>query len=185
MAGRPVRLRARLSPRNHLALRADHVPALDHSPSLPPDEKSPAASGEAIFPGESSFLWLWALSPLLFFTLARNILPAYVLPGIPAWCILTVRGLWQWDNRHPGIKNLIFLPASMFAIMAVFLLGNGFGQLEYRCQKQLLQAWTEALPYTIGTTCAPPIPLNSTHPEKCSAWNREYRLRKTEQPIWQ
>lgn len=104
-------------------------------------KKPSVASGESVFPGESSFLWLWALSPLLFFTLARNILPAYVLPGIPAWCILTVRGLWQWDKLHPGIKNLIFLPASTFAVMAVFLLGNGFSQLEYRCQKQLLQSW--------------------------------------------
>lgn len=119
-------------------------------------KKSTAASGKAIFPGESSFLWLWALSPLLFFTLARNILPAYVLPGIPAWCILTVRGLWQWDNRHPGIKNLIFLPASMFAIMAVFLLGNGFGQLEYRCQKQLLQTWDGSSPLYYWDNVRPP-----------------------------
>lgn len=108
--------------------------------------KKSAASGEAAFPGENSFLWLWALSPLIFFTLARNILPAYVLPGIPAWCILTVRGLWHWNSRHPGIKNLIFLPASMFAVMAFFLLGNGFDQLEYRCQKQLLQSWDRQSP---------------------------------------
>lgn len=108
--------------------------------------KPSGAPGETVLRGESSFLWLWALSPLLFFTLARNILPAYVLPGIPAWCILTVRGLWRWDSRHPGIKNLIFLPASMFAVIAFFLLGNGFDQLEYRCQKQLLQSWNGSSP---------------------------------------
>ncbi len=34
MAGRPVRLRTRFSPGNHLALRTDHVPALD--PPAPP-----------------------------------------------------------------------------------------------------------------------------------------------------
>lgn len=73
----------------------------------------------------------------------------------------------------------------MFAIMAVFLLGNGFGQLEYRCQKQLLQAWDGSSPLYYWDNVRPPIPPNSTHPEKCSAWNREYRLRKTEQPIWQ
>lgn len=122
--------------------------------------------------------------PLLFFTLARNILPAYVLPGIPAWCILTVQGLWQWNNRRPGIKHLIFLPASIFGIMAIFLLGHGFDQLEYRCQKQLLQAWDGKSPCTIGTVSALPTPLNSTHPEKFSDWNRERCLRTTEQPIW-
>lgn len=109
-------------------------------------KKTSASSGENTLRSETSFLWLWALSPLLFFTLARNILPAYVLPGIPAWAILTVRGLWQWNKRHPGIKNLIFLPASMMAVMAFFLLGNGFDQLEYRCQKQLLQSWDNTSP---------------------------------------
>lgn len=147
-------------------------------------KKTSPLSEKTTFPGENSFLWLWALSPLLFFTLARNILPAYVLPGIPAWCILTVQGLWQWNNRRPGIKHLIFLPASIFGIMAIFLLGHGFDQLEYRCQKQLLQAWTGNPPCTIGTVSALPTPLNSTHPEKFSDWNRERCLRTTEQPIW-
>lgn len=119
-------------------------------------KKTSPLSEKAAFPGENSFLWLWALSPLLFFTLARNILPAYVLPGIPAWCILTVQGLWQWNNRRPGIKHLIFLPASIFGIMAIFLLGHGFDQLEYRCQKQLLQAGREIPPVLLGQ-CPPSL----------------------------
>lgn len=119
-------------------------------------KKTSPLSEKAAFPGENSFLWLWALSPLLFFTLARNILPAYVLPGIPAWCILTVQGLWQWNNRRPGIKHLIFLPASIFGIMAIFLLGHGFDQLEYRCQKQLLQAWDGKSPLYYWDSVRPP-----------------------------
>lgn len=124
-------------------------------PFLRMKDPSPS-SGKAIFPGETSFLWLWALSPLLFFTLALNILPAYVLPGIPAWCILTVRGLWQRDKHQPGIKNLIFLPASIFGIITFFLLGNGFDQLEYRCQKQLLQAWNGNSPLYYWDNVRPP-----------------------------
>ncbi len=119
-------------------------------------KKTSPLSEKTAFPGENSFLWLWALSPLLFFTLARNILPAYVLPGIPAWCILTVQGLWQWNNRRPGIKHLIFLPASIFGIMAIFLLGHGFDQLEYRCQKQLLQAWDGKSPLYYWDSVRPP-----------------------------
>ena len=34
------------------------------------------------------YLLIWALTPLLFFTLARNIMLPYVLPGLPAAAIL-------------------------------------------------------------------------------------------------
>ena len=68
--------------------------------------------------------------------------------------------------------------------MAIFLLGHGFDQLEYRCQKQLLQAWDGKSPLYYWDSVRPPTPLNSTHPEKCSGWNRERCLQTTEQPIW-
>ncbi|WP_197026533.1 ArnT family glycosyltransferase [Hylemonella gracilis] len=38
--------------------------------------------------GQGRFLFFWALAPMLFFTLAGNILPAYVLPGLPAAAVL-------------------------------------------------------------------------------------------------
>ena len=40
------------------------------------------------------YLILWVISPILFFTFSRNILPTYLLPGLPAAAIL-VAGLWQ------------------------------------------------------------------------------------------
>lgn len=46
-----------------------------------------ATSGD----GEASYLWLWALSPCLFFSLAANILWTYVLPGLPAFALLAAR----------------------------------------------------------------------------------------------
>lgn len=121
---------------------------------LPLLRKSPAERKEG--DASASFLWLWALSPLLFFTVARNILPAYVLPGIPAWAILLTQRLWQWDRIHPGVKNLIFIPAPIMGIMAFFLMGQGFGKVEYRCQKQLLQSWDGQSPlYCWDTARAP------------------------------
>ncbi len=44
--------------------------------------------------GWRSYLLLWALSPLLLFTFAANILTAYVLPGLPASALLLVV-LWN------------------------------------------------------------------------------------------
>lgn len=46
------------------------------------------------------FALLWMCSPMLLFTLASNILPAYVLPGIPAIALLTVKLV-----HLPGIRN--------------------------------------------------------------------------------
>lgn len=38
----------------------------------------------------SSYLLCWALSPMIFFTMATNIIPTYVITGIPASCLLLV-----------------------------------------------------------------------------------------------
>lgn len=41
--------------------------------------------------GELAYLLCWALAPCVFFTLSGNILPAYVLPGLPAFALLVAR----------------------------------------------------------------------------------------------
>ena len=38
--------------------------------------------------GWCAYLALWAIAPMLFFTIAGNILPTYVLPGLPAFALL-------------------------------------------------------------------------------------------------
>ncbi|MFT6862066.1 MAG: 4-amino-4-deoxy-L-arabinose transferase-like glycosyltransferase [Akkermansiaceae bacterium] len=38
----------------------------------------------------SSYLLCWALAPLVFFTMATNIIPTYVITGIPASCFLII-----------------------------------------------------------------------------------------------
>lgn len=92
----------------------------------------------------NAYLWLWGLSPLLLFTLARNILPAYVLPGIPAFCLLLSRALWK-RKRHE-IRQLIFLPAPLLLLMLLFAMGGGFRHIEYRCDRDMLQAWDVSCP---------------------------------------
>ncbi|MFO1325477.1 MAG: glycosyltransferase family 39 protein [Burkholderiales bacterium] len=39
-----------------------------------------------------SYFALWTLAPMVFFTLSRNILPSYVLPGLPALALLIAYG---------------------------------------------------------------------------------------------
>lgn len=39
-----------------------------------------------------SYFALWTLAPMVFFTLSRNILPSYVLPGLPAFALLIAYG---------------------------------------------------------------------------------------------
>lgn len=87
------------------------------------------------------FLWLWGLAPLAFFTTARNILPAYVLPGIPAFCLLLSDTLWRRQEQVPGVNKFIFLPVPVLSLCGLFALGSGFSDIEYRCDQKMLRAW--------------------------------------------
>lgn len=61
--------------------------APQHAPAAPP-----------FAAGESRYLLLWALTPCLFFTPARNILWTYVLPGLPALALLA--GCWSATRQR-------------------------------------------------------------------------------------
>ncbi|MEX0970937.1 MAG: glycosyltransferase family 39 protein, partial [Paracoccaceae bacterium] len=55
-------------------------------------------AARALGNGAGMYLLLWALSPMILFTPAANILPSYVLPAIPAGAILVVLlgcAVWQ------------------------------------------------------------------------------------------
>jgi 4-amino-4-deoxy-L-arabinose transferase-like glycosyltransferase len=49
-------------------------------------------------PRWSSYLLCWALAPLVFFTMATNIIPTYVITGIPASCLLIIE-IWLFAAR--------------------------------------------------------------------------------------
>lgn len=54
----------------------------------------------------SSFALLWMCSPMLLFTLAGNILPAYVVPGLPAVGLLVMLSI---DLLRPGHSRYLLL----------------------------------------------------------------------------
>jgi 4-amino-4-deoxy-L-arabinose transferase-like glycosyltransferase len=83
--------------------------------------------------GWSLYLFCWAISPMLFFTMASNIIATYVITGIPAICFLSI-DLWGYAlriNERPG-KNLrrFFIGTAGFASIlftiayAVFVFGG-------------------------------------------------------------
>lgn len=88
--------------------------------------------------GELAYLLLWGLAPLVFFTPARNILPAYVLPGVPAWCLLFVKAVWYCGEQQPASRRLIMATTPLLAIVLLFMLGSGFSFIQYRCDRDLL-----------------------------------------------
>lgn len=66
------------------------------------------------------YLLLWSISPLILFTPAANILPAYALPGLPAASIFLV-SLWADSWGAPGRKTRIAVAASVGLVGVLFL----------------------------------------------------------------
>ena len=99
-------------------------------------EKSPLRS----MAPQQAFLLLWALTPLVFFTFAGNILPAYVLPGLPAFALLL--GDWLSKRGHLAALSGFIVPA-VFAAAAVFGL---FGSIASRSQQDLVDYHYENSP---------------------------------------
>lgn len=70
--------------------------------------------------GWHSYLLAWSLSPLILFTPAANILPAYVLPGVPAAAILLV-SVWSTVFAQPGRMTRFWVSLSMIGVAVVVL----------------------------------------------------------------
>ncbi|MEM9172631.1 MAG: glycosyltransferase family 39 protein [Pseudomonadota bacterium] len=78
------------------------------------------------------FLMLCLSAPLLFFTFAGNILPTYVLPGIPAFSLLI--GRWV-VNRSSGLGVIGLLVPSLIGIS---VLSGFFASADNRSQRDLI-----------------------------------------------
>ncbi len=88
---------------------------------------APLLSFKAIFSGMkgeddgwSSYLLCWALSPMIFFTMATNIIPTYIFTGVPAVCFLSV-DLWKFAAKErefptPGVSRF-FTGTACVALM--------------------------------------------------------------------
>ena len=92
---------------------------------------------------EPIYLLCWALSPLVFFTPARNILPAYVLPGLPAFALLVAGWMTRPGERDPDARPARWAVWPM-ALAAPALLSGvllvGMKSLEVHSQRSLLRA---------------------------------------------
>ncbi|NRD75516.1 glycosyltransferase family 39 protein [Shewanella sp. VB17] len=85
------------------------------------------------FDKQTKFFICWMLSPLILFTFAGNILPAYVLPGIPGMGLLLAYG-WR-DERIPQLE-VIGLCVSVLMLVAVVVLN--LGPVKQKSDKWLL-----------------------------------------------
>jgi len=95
----------------------------------------------AMEPTQAFFLF-WALTPLMFFSFAGNILPAYVLPGLPAFALLV--GKWLSERRPWAALSGLIVPL-LFAAASIFGL---FDSIAYRTQKDLVEYHDQNLPST-------------------------------------
>jgi 4-amino-4-deoxy-L-arabinose transferase-like glycosyltransferase len=74
------------------------------------------------------FALLWMCSPMLLFTLAGNVLPAYVLPGLPAIGLLTIAAM---RPRRHGYLFLVGPALLLFSSgYAALIAGNQFSDKE-------------------------------------------------------
>lgn len=86
---------------------------------------------------DTRFLLLAALAPLLFFSFAKNILPAYVMPSLPALAVLC--GKWL-EHRA---RSLALLGATVPAIFLTLFVTGVVAELDNKSQKQLLETLAE------------------------------------------
>lgn len=85
--------------------------------------KERVRSAETDNNGLFSFLLMWMLAPLLVFTLAGNILPAYVLPGLPALAVLITMLVKKEDFKWLGATATV-LPVLLIGAMVFLNLGK-------------------------------------------------------------
>src|SRR5262245_7784848 len=68
--------------------------------------------------GWREYVWLWVLTPAVFFTFAGNILPTYVLPGLPAFALL-VAATWAAADKNGLLAAALRFAALTIPIIAV------------------------------------------------------------------
>ena len=87
---------------------------------------------------ERTYLLCWMLAPCVFFTMSGNILPAYVLPGLPAFALLVAQ-LMQGRVERPARGWLLGLCALFTPLAFVALLLFGSARINAASDKVLLQ----------------------------------------------
>lgn len=97
--------------------------------------------------GFQGYLWCWALSTPLFFTLSGNILWTYVLPALPAWALLLAASIGRCRRAGPVAVCAFSLVMPLLGVMLVL---NGSMTLGHQSQREIVQAWQRAKPERPG-----------------------------------
>lgn len=71
------------------------------------------------FKENNGLLVMWMLWPLVFFTLAGNILWTYVQPALPAFAILLALAIGKWVGSNKKYTNVGFALASLLPVVGV------------------------------------------------------------------
>jgi len=102
------------------------------------------------------YLILWAVAPMVFFTFSGNILPSYVLPGIPAIALVTADLMItgsksRWD-QETDLKVIVWGASFMSLLFAIALgwttLGKGPAE---RSQKTMMNVYRDICTGTNST----------------------------------
>ncbi len=88
--------------------------------------RSPAAGEDG--GADLAYLWLWSLSPLLFFTFSRSLSLPYVFPALPPLAILLGRGLargeWKGPRASLLFSGLLLIAGVIYARATLPLTGG-------------------------------------------------------------
>ncbi len=85
----------------------------------------PAADADAARDRLTLFLVLWAVAPVIFFSLSQSKLPGYILPAIPAWTLLLAQWLEQRQSAARPAGLALLVPHALLAagmLLATILL---------------------------------------------------------------
>jgi 4-amino-4-deoxy-L-arabinose transferase-like glycosyltransferase len=104
--------------------------------AVAPDATSAAPTATRI----GVYLWAWALWPCVFFTVSRNILWTYVLPGLPALAILGAAWLAR-DSRTARTQRLVALGLALTALLFVGATAKRVLEGEVKSAKAVIAAF--------------------------------------------
>jgi 4-amino-4-deoxy-L-arabinose transferase-like glycosyltransferase len=96
--------------------------------------------------GLPSFLFVWALVPIIFFSISRSKLPGYILPAIPAAVLLTA------DYLHRA-KTVSRLKIALHALVCAFLLVGAL-IAPFLMTKQIPPSFLQAITIVTGVVIA-------------------------------
>lgn len=88
----------------------------------------------------SRYLWCWALTPVLFFTFAGNILWTYALPALPAITILAAHWLAR-DSRSRRVEHLLASGVLTTAVLLAIAIAWNDMRGTWKTAERVVHAW--------------------------------------------